>query len=155
MSPFRRKSLLILNCYPVLRIRIKLMRILICFFTLMRIRSRGLTWMEIRIRLIYVWCGSGFRNPDPASHQSAANRNNGNSEYRFSTAPYCTSITSNVSVYGLPWLHFEPLQLLNFDFYSATDPFYIWCAPGSGTGFTLMWIRIRAVLDPQHCWCKF
>jgi hypothetical protein len=52
------------------------------------------------------------RNPDPASHQSDANRDDS----------ILYLYASIVSVHGLPWLHFEPLQLLNFYFHPATDP---------------------------------
>jgi hypothetical protein len=60
-------------------------------------------------------------NPDPAPHQSDANLRP--LIYRASTAPFrAAPPASTVSGHAPPKLHFEPLQLLNFDFNADLDP---------------------------------
>ncbi len=146
MSRSGRKSLPY-SC-QAMRIRIKV----ICFFNLMRIRSRGFTWMKIGsdFCLTLMW----NRSPDPASHQSDANRDHWNTEYKPSTAPYCNYLyASNVSVHGLPWLHFwictaHEFWLLfsswspfAFDGHSEPEPASHWCWSGSD---------FQVNSDPQH-----
>jgi hypothetical protein len=58
---------------------------------------------------------------DPAPHQSEANSAT-TKVYRPSRAPWMSLYAPIVSVHGPPRLHFEPQQLLNFDFNAESDP---------------------------------
>jgi hypothetical protein len=114
----------------------------------MRIRRWGFTWIPRNPDPTFFTLMRN-RNPDPASPQSDANRGHWNTEYKPSKAPYCTytphmwaSTVFNGST---------ALQLLNF--IQLRIPFCFWCAPGSGTGFTLMWCGSGSGL-PKWCGSK-
>jgi hypothetical protein len=72
-------------------------------------------------------------DPAPAPHQSCESTITGLWTLQGSILSLHASI---VSVNGPPYLHFEPLKLLNFDFNADLDPHQL---------FPLMWIRIQLV----------
>jgi hypothetical protein len=93
-----------------------LMRIQVRLFTLMRIRIQLIILMRIRILLFIDVKRICDKQPtDP------------------SRLHFEHTYASIESIYGPPWLYFEPPQLLNFDFDAGPDPVF----------FTLMWIQIQ------------
>ncbi len=70
--------------------------------------------------------------------------------YRPSRAPF-------MSVRGLPWLHFAPLNLLNFDFNASSDPASDPCGTGSvsmpsgsAADEKLLWSKMAIYCCPSY-----
>ncbi len=75
---------------------------------------------------------------------------------RFSTAPSILSIHANiVSVQGPPWLVFEPLQLLNFDWSGSGSSFSLCCVPDPASKYNAISATLVAsffFLYPCYVW---